>query len=53
MVRNYIVVLQFSSKKEAEQVIDEISNLSESFWNEYDSLEDYNLETPGRNIFFK
>ena len=33
----------YDVKEEAEKVIDEISNLSESFWNEYDSLKDYNF----------
>jgi len=34
MAKTYSIVLEFRSKKEAEQVIDEISNLSETFWND-------------------
>jgi len=43
MAKKYIILIELSSKKEAEQIIEEISNLSESFWNEYDSLSNYEI----------
>ncbi len=44
MAKTYRVTLEFDSKAEQSQLIDEISNLTESFWAEYEGLINYNTD---------
>ena len=42
MAKIYRVTIEFDSKAEQSQLIDEISNQTESLWADYEGLIDYN-----------